>query len=673
MLFLAWPALGAELPSLQGWIEVRTENFVLYSNASPGKTKKLAIDLERFREVLGLITKGFDLEASVPTSVYVFKNEAGLLPYKLDASGNPRNLAGYFLRGRFRNYIALDVSAAAERSRIVYHEYVHSMLHETFGSMPQWLDEGLAEYYSTFRFNNLSSTAWVGDSIDGHLYLLSSRPLMNLDRLFTITTRSPEYNEETMQGLFYAQSWLLVHYLVATDELRSQFGKFLTGLREGADAEQAIQDSLQTDLATLAQRLEQYLAKGGSGNYRINLADDVKRVDPTAVPMLEAMVLLRLGELLANRGSGHEGPARAHVEKAIEQEAPPGQAYATLGVIAEGIDDDEAEEWYRKSLSHVPDDSVVLTRLAGLVLHKDTTTSDASQDSGLPSRVLESRALFQRALELDGTNVEAMVGMGRTYFWEEKDFDPGLKLLASAATLRPDRVDIVVDLVNLLAWSGRRQAAWVVLDQKLRGTGTDPEILADAEERIAVAEMEAASERMRVEDTSGAMAIVQSAMQRVQDPTVRKRLIRFREEMTSGDSPSSPVAGSRVSTGATAFAIDDLEEAKRLLDRHNEAANLLNAGQAEQALSILDEELEDCAQPQICESLRSLHEQIVRWIGKSRGIDRYNEAVGLLDRGKRKAAIEILHELDDESMDEEVRQRARELMSQIGVRQRDGD
>jgi len=145
VLLLAWPALGADLPSPKGWIEVRTENFVLYSNASPGKTKKLATDLERFREVLGLITKGFDLEASVPTSVYVFKNEASLLPYKLDASGNPQNLVGYFLRRRFRNYIALDVSASAERSRVIYHEYVHSMLHETFGSMPQWLDEGLAE------------------------------------------------------------------------------------------------------------------------------------------------------------------------------------------------------------------------------------------------------------------------------------------------------------------------------------------------------------------------------------------------------------------------------------------------------------------------------------------------------------------------------------------------
>jgi tetratricopeptide (TPR) repeat protein len=313
----------------------------------------------------------------------------------------------------------------------------------------------------------------------------------------------------------------------------------------------------------------------------------------------------------------------------------------------------------------------VLTRLANLVLYQKPAESDAPQNSGPPPQVLEARRLFQQALERDGTNVEAMAGMGRTYFWEDAELDPGLQLLASAASLRPDRVDIVVDLVNLLARSGRRQAAWMVLDQKLRGAGTDPEVLADAEGRIAVAEMEAAFERFRADDESGAMAILQAAMQRVQDPTVQQRLIQFRDQLVAADPASSAAVGSAGSTESTPFVVEDLEEAERLLDRHNEAVKLLNAGHAEQALSILDEELEECAQPQICESIRALHAQISGWIGKSRGIDRYNEAVDLLERGKRKAAIEILRELDDESMDEEVRRRARELMDQIGVRQRD--
>jgi tetratricopeptide (TPR) repeat protein len=387
--------------------------------------------------------------------------------------------------------------------------------------------------------------------------------------------------------------------------------------------------------------------------------------------MQEGLVLLRLGELLANRGRGHEGPARAHVEKALEQEAPLGQAHATLGVIAEVADDEEeAETWYRKSLEQAPESSEVLTRLANLVLYKKPAESDAPQNSGPPPQVLEARRLYQQALERDGTNVEALAGMGRTYFWEDTELDPGLQLLASAASLRPDRVDIVVDLVNLLARSGRRQAAWMVLDQKLRGGGTDPEVLADAEGRIAVAEMEAAFERIRADDESGAMAILEAAMQRVQDPTVQQRLALFRDQLVAGDSASSPAVGPAAST---AFVVEDLEEAERLLDRHNEAVKLLNAGHAEQALTILDGELEDCAQPQICESIRELHAQISAWIGKSRGIDRYNEAVDLLERGKRKAAIEILRELDDESMDEEVRRRARELMDQIGVRQPDDD
>ena len=38
---------------------------------------------------------------------------------------------------------------------------------------------------------------------------------MPLHELFAVTHNSPQYNESTRQGMFYAESWLLTHFLMA--------------------------------------------------------------------------------------------------------------------------------------------------------------------------------------------------------------------------------------------------------------------------------------------------------------------------------------------------------------------------------------------------------------------------------------------------------------------------
>ena len=84
----------------------------------------------------------------------------------------------------------------------------------------------MAEIYSTFQTSGYS--AYIALPIEHHLELLQSQPLLPLKELFAVGHDSPEYNERTLQGMFYAESWLLTHYLMAGDNpvLKERFKQF---------------------------------------------------------------------------------------------------------------------------------------------------------------------------------------------------------------------------------------------------------------------------------------------------------------------------------------------------------------------------------------------------------------------------------------------------------------
>ena len=71
----------------------------------------------------------------------------------------------------------------------------------------------MSEIYSTFE--PVGTQAQIGKPIEAHLRVLAREQFMPLHELFSVDVDSPQYNEANRQGVFYAESWLLTHYLVS--------------------------------------------------------------------------------------------------------------------------------------------------------------------------------------------------------------------------------------------------------------------------------------------------------------------------------------------------------------------------------------------------------------------------------------------------------------------------
>ncbi|HEX8723719.1 MAG TPA: DUF1570 domain-containing protein, partial [Pyrinomonadaceae bacterium] len=198
------------------WTSVRSQNFFLVGNAPEKEIRQVATRLEQFREVFTRLFPGVTFNTPVPTTVVVFKSDSSYKPFKPVADGKTVAVAGYFQPGEDVNYITLTTERGAESPfSTIYHEYVHLLVENSLGrgAVPAWFNEGLAEYYSTFAVED-DRKVHLGLLIDHHIYRLREQKLMPLAQLFAVTQYSLDRNKHETRGLFYAEAWALMHYLI---------------------------------------------------------------------------------------------------------------------------------------------------------------------------------------------------------------------------------------------------------------------------------------------------------------------------------------------------------------------------------------------------------------------------------------------------------------------------
>ena len=242
------------------WFEARTAHFHTYSCGPTQEVAKLTARLEQFREAYSALA-GAEAVASPPIVVMAFPDHASMKSFVPLYQGKPASIEAFFIRGSDENLIVLPLSGAGSLE-VIFHEYTHLLMRHNDVFWPMWLKEGMAEIYGTFEVTG-SHGARIGRPLAHHLRLLAHEPLLPLKQLLEVTHESPEYNEREHQGIFYAESWLLTHYLMLGNNgsRRTGFGQFTTLLRQGQSSERAFTNAFHTTLSGMNAELRGYLAR----------------------------------------------------------------------------------------------------------------------------------------------------------------------------------------------------------------------------------------------------------------------------------------------------------------------------------------------------------------------------------------------------------------------------
>ena len=78
----------------QPWLEVRTRNFWLISNAGEARSLEVAEHLEWFRSAAAVLTGAKRLEATLPTRVFVFGDDGASFQFVEHAAKGDRDVTG---------------------------------------------------------------------------------------------------------------------------------------------------------------------------------------------------------------------------------------------------------------------------------------------------------------------------------------------------------------------------------------------------------------------------------------------------------------------------------------------------------------------------------------------------------------------------------------------------
>ncbi|MFZ0522939.1 MAG: tetratricopeptide repeat protein, partial [Candidatus Acidiferrales bacterium] len=256
-VFFAFPVSGAKHES---WVEVRSANFIVVSNAGEKQARKTAIRFEQIRAVFRQSIAVASAHPSPAITILAVKDEdsmRALLPeYWAKGHSHP---AGIFVENLNQYFALVQLDAPGSNPyNTIYHEYYHSLTLPYFPNLPLWVAEGLAEFWGNTEVSE--SGTKMGEADADLIEELKQSSLIPLDVLFKVDQGSPYYNEDHKTSIFYAESWALIHYLMIGDKAahRPALQAYLDALSHGASQDQAAAKAFG-DLQKLQNALSGYV------------------------------------------------------------------------------------------------------------------------------------------------------------------------------------------------------------------------------------------------------------------------------------------------------------------------------------------------------------------------------------------------------------------------------
>ena len=180
------------------------------------------------------------------------------------------------------------------------------------------MQEGIAEFYSTFDLHSGNRKVWIGKIVPGHVRELR-RTFMPVEMLLKVDRNSPYYNESAKKGAFYAQSWALVHYLMIGNlERKGQLSRFSDLLQAGRDLKDSFETAFGTDMESMESELRSYIRNAvtwNAANYTLDeRLTDLKDVEVFDLP--EALESFYKGDLLLHTRRFDD--AQPYLEESIQ-------------------------------------------------------------------------------------------------------------------------------------------------------------------------------------------------------------------------------------------------------------------------------------------------------------------------------------------------------------------
>jgi tetratricopeptide (TPR) repeat protein len=429
--------IGAE----SGWIEVRSPNFIVISDASPRQARQAARSLEQFRSML--LTSLPMLKVDSGSALVIFAARDGRSMKAIYPGNTPEK--GILKSSPEANFAVLDITAPGGAAyQEIYHQYARMVLRQSFLNPPLWLSEGLGELLGSANIAERASD--IGNPSPKLLRILGTQPRLPLTALLAIKPESQYYRRQEKFEAFHAQSWAFTHYLMFGDKQShaGQLQQLLELLQNDAPQLEAEARALG-DLSVLESGYNEYLRKLVFQHSSIPFQPDLKENQYAVRTLSQADSLALRGELLLQAGKPDD--ARRILERALKQDPRSAEANEGMGLLHVQLQDQEQARKYLEAAAELDPKSALAQYYAA---------TNMENESGDKKRM---ESYLRKALDINPKFAPAFKALYQLMTQEER-LPEALNFARKAAELQPAEISHRINAVKTLIDMGKEDEAF---------------------------------------------------------------------------------------------------------------------------------------------------------------------------------------------------------------------
>ena len=355
---------AAAAPAWAEWRRAESTHFIVYSEGQEARLREQLALLEDFHGLLLALTGSSEPEAVTKIELYMVRGYGQMRQIRQVGAGvggfytaEPGGIIAVADQGQREDYMS--------NNEILLHEYAHHFMLQNFpATYPGWYVEGFAEYLATARLDD-DVIEWGRFNPARASWLADRSGWLPLDRLLF---GDPRRMEGAEVAKYYAQSWILVHYLFREPDRRRRLAAYLGEVVRGAAPRQAFAAAFDTTPSAIQRELSSYgrdgmtYSRATRASARRPIAVSVSVMPPSADDLLLARAAM-------NRGRYGRAPGfLARVRRAAARHDDPfarrvramAEAYYGDGAEADPVLDallrespNDAELLYLKGIRHL--------------------------------------------------------------------------------------------------------------------------------------------------------------------------------------------------------------------------------------------------------------------------------------------------------------------------------
>ncbi|HVO62633.1 MAG TPA: tetratricopeptide repeat protein [Terriglobales bacterium] len=450
------------------WMEIHSPHFSVVTDAGEKRGRETAVKFEQMRAVFGAMLAKAKVNLPIPLQIIAFRNTKELRQFAPLFHGKPTQVSGLFQAGEDRNFILLDMSVQ-DPWTVVFHEYAHMLMNGNLKADTQpWFEEGFAEYFSSIEVD--AKEAKLGARVPpGDLEALQQYGLMRVSDLFRVQHDSKTYNEGDRRSTFYAESWLIVHYLYDTRQI-PQVGTYFDVIDQKLTVEDAIQKAFGMTAAQFDKTIRNYLSGGRMHYAKIATPPGIETTGYSVASLsaVNAKAVLADAHLHA---ADYQERAVDEFEQVLAADANNAAALRGLGYAAlRKHDFGHAGDYFHRAVQADSKDARVYYYSALLANQEDEMTRD-------PEKLNSIKQDLSKSIALDPTFADsyALLAYAHMSLGEHADAIASMK---KAMELSPRNEQYLFNLSQMYLVSGQADNAVSIL-QSLTNS-SNPEVAARA-------------------------------------------------------------------------------------------------------------------------------------------------------------------------------------------------